>query len=454
MTTTPVQKLVLRLSVPTIASMLVTALYNVADTFFVSSIGGYAGTCAIAAVSVSLSVMALIQAMGFFVGQGAANFISRALGRHEVDKASEMAATGLFLALTLGAGVTLLGELYTAPVARFLGADEEYIGPTVDYLRWIFAAAPLMTGSFCLNNQLRFQGNAFYAMIGVVSGAVLNVGLDPLFIHVLGMGAQGASLATAISQSVGFCVLLAGTFRGDNLRIRLKRIRLTLENLSYIAQGGLPSLLRQGCGSVAVMVLNRKAGAVGAMDPGIGSAALVAAFGLVSKTMMMVNNVVIGLGQGYQPVCGFNYGAGQYSRVRQAFWFLVKTIAGWCLLVMVLGELLAPRVIGFFPDAEPKVKELASVILRFQCATFFVNCWVVPSNMTQQTMGWMVPASALAMARQGLFLVPLVLLLPQYFGLTGLELAQPVSDVLTLCLAIPLQVRVLRHLAKPDRPLE
>ncbi len=453
MTTTPVHRLVLRLSVPTIASMLVTALYNLADTFFVSSIGGYAGTCAIAAVSVSLSVMSLIQALGFFVGQGAANFISRALGRQEVEKASEMAATGLFLAILMGCLVTLFGELFTEPIARFLGADEEFVGPTADYLRWIFAAAPLMTGSFCLNNQLRFQGNAAYGMVGVVSGAVLNVGLDPLLIHSLGMGAEGAALATAVSQGIGFCVLLGGTFRGDNLRIYPRKIRVSRENLGLIVQGGLPSLLRQGCGSVSVMVLNRVAGDVGAADPAIGRAALIAAFGLVSKIVMMMNNAVIGLGQGYQPVCGFNYGAGQYSRVRKAFWFLVKAVALWCALMMVLGELLAPQVVSLFPDAEPKVRELAAVILRFQCAVFFVNCWVVPSNMTQQTMGWMLPASVLAMARQGLFLMPLVLILPRFFGLTGLELAQPVSDLCTFCLAIPLQARVLKHLTQPDRVL-
>lgn len=451
MTTTPVQKLILKLSVPTIASMLVTALYNLADTYFVSSLGGYEGTCAIAAVSVSLSVMALIQALGFFVGQGAANFISRALGRRDVDKASEMAATGLFLALGLGLLVTALGEIFTGPVARFLGADEEFIGPTVDYLRWIFAAAPLMTGSFCLNNQLRFQGNALYAMIGVVSGAVLNVGLDPLLIHVFHMGAEGAALATALSQTVGFLVLLRGTFRGDNLRIHPGRVRISWENLKLIVQGGLPSLLRQGCAAVSVMILNRVAGAVGAADPTIGRAALIAAFGLVSKIYMMMCNVVIGLGQGYQPVCGFNYGAGKYSRVRKAFWFLVKTVALWCGLVMVAGELLAPRIVNFFPDAEDRVKALATVILRFQCATFFINCWVVPSNMTQQTMGWTVSASVLAMGRQGLFLIPLVLTLPGFFGLIGLELCQPISDLLTLCLAIPLQLRVLRHLSQPDR---
>lgn len=453
MTTEPVHRLVLKLSVPTIASMLVTALYNLADTFFVSSIGGYAGTCAIAAVSVSLSVMALIQALGFFVGQGASNFISRALGRQDVRKASEMAATGLFLALLLGGAVLLIGELFTQSIARFLGADEEFVGPTADYLRWIFAAAPMMMGSFCLNNQLRFQGNALYGMIGVVSGAVLNVGLDPLMIHSLGMGAEGAALATAISQSVGFCVLLSGTFRGDNLRIHPSRVHLSRENLGLIVQGGLPSLMRQGCAAISVTILNRVAGDVGEADPAIGRAALIAAFGLVSKIVMMMNNAVIGLGQGYQPVCGFNYGAGQYSRVRKAFWFLVKAVACWCLLVAVLGEIFAPQVVRLFPDAEPKVRALATVILRFQCAAFFVNCWVVPSNMTQQTMGWMVSASVLAMARQGLFLIPLVLILPRFFGLTGLELAQPVSDFCTFCLAIPLQARVLRHLRQPDQPL-
>ena len=455
MTTTPVRKLILKLSVPTIASMMVTAMYNLADTYFVSSLGGYESTCAIAAVSVSLSVMALIQAVGFFVGQGSANYVSRALGRKDVFKASEMVATGFVCALILGLLIAGLGELFVRPIAIFLGAakeDKAFLSPTVDYLRWIFLAAPFMTCSFALNNQLRFQGNAAYGMVGVISGAVLNVGLDPLFIHGFHMGAEGAALATAISQCVGFLVLLAGTFRGDNLRIHLKRARFTGENFYLILQGGLPSLLRQGCAAVSVTVLNRVAGSVGAADPAIGRAALIASFGLVSKIMMIINNVIIGLGQGYQPVCGFNYGAGLYSRVRQAFWFLVKAVACWCGIVIILGEIFAPTVVNLFRDAEPTVKRLAVTILRFQCAACFVNCWVVSSNMTQQTMGWMGSASILAMARQGLFMVPMVLLLSHFFGLFGLQIAQPVSDLLTLCLAIPLQIRVLRHLNQPDRP--
>lgn len=446
MTTQPVQKLVLRLSVPTIASMLVTAAYNLADTYFVSSIPGHAGTCAIAAVSYAFSIMAILQAFGFFVGQGASNFISRALGRKDVDKASEMAATGLFCSLAVGVLLGAVGEIFTAPIATFLGAEGETLQPTVAYLRWIFLAAPFVTGSFCLNNQLRFQGNAVYAMVGVVSGAVLNVGLDPVFIHVLGMGAGGAALATAISQTIGFFVLLAGTFRGDNLRIHPSRIRVSGENLLNIVKGGLPSLLRQGFAAISVMILNQVAGDLGAAMENCDRETIVAAFGLVSKLTTTANYVIIGLGQGYQPVCGFNYGAKLYDRVRKAFWFLVAVTAGWSLLMTLIGETFPTVIVGLFGDAEPLVRQYAAQILRFQCLTMVANCWVVPANMTEQTIGWTFSASLLAMARQGLFLIPLVLTLPNLFGLLGLELCQPISDILALLLAIPLQIRVLKHL--------
>lgn len=452
MTTMPVEKLVTKLALPTIASMLVTALYNMADTYFVSSVGsGSDGTNAIAAVSLAFSVMAIIQAFGFFIGQGSANYISRALGGQDTEKASEMAATGLFCALVVGLVITLVGELLLEQIAWLLGAhDRALLAPATEYLRWIFAAAPVMTCSFCLNNQLRFQGNAVYAMIGVVSGALLNVGLDPLLIHRFGMGVEGASVATCISQSVGFCILLGGTFRGDNLRIHPRRIRINRENLSQIARGGLPSLLRQGFNSVSVMVLNLAAGQVGAAMPHMGEAAVIAAFGLVSKIMTVANFVAIGMGQGYQPVCGFNYGAGLYRRVKNAFWFLVKASFVWCALVTLAGELGAKQILGLFSDTEEKVRLLSEQILRLQCATFLVNCWVMPANMTQQTIGWSKSASVLAAARQGMFLIPLVLVLPRFFGLTGLELCQPISDLLTLFLAIPLQAAVLRHFRQAE----
>ena len=451
MTTQPVQKLILRLSVPTIASMLVTAAYNFADTYFVSGIGGHEGTCAISAVSLAFSVMALIQALGFFVGQGASNYISRLLGAKNVEKASVMAATGLVVAVALGLLITIPGELFVSKIAEFLGAKDDVVQPATAYLRWIFAVAPIMTGAFCLNNQLRFQGNAVYAMVGVISGALLNVALDPLFIHYFGMGAEGAAAATAISQCVGFLMLLGGTFRGDNLRIHLSRVRINADTIGNIVKNGLPSLLRQGFAAIAVMLLNMSASSLGDRLPGVGSAVLIAAFGLVSKIATVASYVIIGLGQGYQPVCGFNYGARKYSRVRKAFWFLVLLTAVWCVLVTVLMEVFSVKVVNLFPDAEEEVKRLSVTILRLLFIPFCANAWVVPSNMTQQTIGRTVSASILAMARQGLFMIPLVLILPPVFGLIGLELCQPISDSLTLLLAIPLQISVLRHLKQPDR---
>lgn len=451
MTTQPVQKLILRLSVPTIASMLVTAAYNLADTLFVTMIGGEKGTSAIDAVTLAFSIMSIIQAFGFFVGQGASNYISRALGRQETEKASQMAATGLVASFLVGILIGVVGEVFITPIARLLGAEGDFLAPTVDYLRWIFLAAPFVTASFCLNNQLRFQGNAVYAMIGVVSGAVLNVGLDPLFILKFHMGAEGAALATAISQTVGFFVLLMGTFRGDTIRIHLKNVRFSWHNLSNIVKGGLPSLLRQGFASISVMILNRTAGAVGADIPEIGSKVLIAAFGLVSKITTTASFVIIGFGQGYQPVCGFNYGAKLYGRVRKAFWFLVGICAVWCLLLTFGCEYYAKNIVGLFRDAEPKVRELAATILRIQALTFVVNCWVVPSNMTQQTIGETVSASVVAMARQGLFLIPLVLTLPRFFGLFGLEICQPLSDLGALLLTIPLQIRILRRFKRFEK---
>ena len=451
MTTQPVEKLILKLSIPTIASMLVTAAYNLADTLFVTMIGGEKGTAAIDAVTLAFSVMSIIQAFGFFVGQGASNYISRALGRQETEKASQMAVTGLVASFLVGILLGGVGLLFTEGIAKALGAEADFLMPTVEYLRWIFLAAPFVTASFCLNNQLRFQGNAVYAMIGVISGAVLNVGLDPLLILKFRMGAEGAALATAISQTVGFFVLLLGTYRGDTIRIRLKNICFSWENISNIVKGGLPSLLRQGFASISVMLLNRTAGSVGADLPEIGSKVLIAAFGLVSKITTTAAFVIIGLGQGYQPVCGFNYGARLYGRVRRAFWFLVSVCAVWCIVLTLGCECLAPNVVGLFRDAEPKVRELAVTILRIQAVSFIVNCWVVPSNMTQQTIGETASASVVAMARQGLFLIPLVLTLPRLYGLRGLELCQPLSDLGALLLTIPLQIRILRRFKRMDK---
>ena len=439
MTEKPVSSLICRLAVPTIISMLVTSFYNMADTFFVARIG----TSATAAVGVSFALMAIIQAFGFFCGHGSGNYISRKMGQHRFDEAQQMAATGFFTALALGTVIFLLGEILIDPLCRILGATETILPYARQYLRLILIGAPYMTASLVLNNQLRFQGSAFYAMIGIASGAVLNIALDPLFIFVFDMGVSGAALATIISQFVGFVLLLKGTTQGGNLRIRLRNVTFSKYYYSQIINGGMPSLCRQGLGSVATICLNLMAGPYGD--------AAIAAMSGVGRVMNLAASVVTGFGQGFQPVCGFNYGAFLYDRVKEGFWFCVKVATVILIVLSAAGYLLAPQVIQLFSKNDPQVIAIGTQALRWQCLTFPLCGWITICNMMLQTIGKSFRASLLAMSRQGLFFIPAVLLLPALIGIQGVEIAQPIADVCSFVLAIPLQLSVLHEMTVKQR---
>ena len=440
MTTQPVGGLVCRLAVPCIVSMMITALYNLADTFFVGRMHSNSAT---GAIGVAFSLMAIIQAVGFFFGHGSGNFISRELGGHRRDQAEEMAATGFLLSFAGGCLLTLLGLLFLEPLVRALGSTETILPYAKSYVRIILLGAPWMTASLTLNNQLRFQGSAVYGMVGITAGAVLNIGLDPLLIFTCGMGVSGAAVATIVSQFAGFCLLLLGCRRGGNLPIRLSRFRPTRRYLSLIVQGGLPSLGRQTLNSVGAIVLNHAAGAYGD--------AAIAAMTVVNRAMMMANSAMIGFGQGFQPVCGFNYGAGLWHRVRRGFAFCVKASSGFLLLLSVLGFAFAPQIVALFRN-DPEVIAFGSLALRLQCVTFVSLGWITLSNMLLQAIGRTGPATFLAVARQGIFLIPLLLILPRQFQALGVQMAQPIADLLTLCCAVPLQLRELRRL-REESPL-
>lgn len=430
----PIPGLICRLAVPTIISMLVTSLYNMADTYFVGRIS----TSASAAVGVVYALMAIIQACGFFFGHGSGNYISRALGSKDDERAARMASTGFFSALITGAVLAGAGLLFIRPLARLLGSTETILPYAVDYMRFILLGTPFMMASLVLNNQLRFQGSALYAMVGIASGAILNIGLDPLLIFACHMGISGAAIATVTSQLVGFCLLLAGTSKGGNLRIRFRYFTPKEEYFKAIVNGGFPSLCRQGLGSVGTIFLNHGAAAYGD--------AAVAAMSIVARIVLFANSCVIGFGQGFQPVCGFNYGAKRYDRVKEAFWFCVKTATLFLCGVAVIGFIFAPDLVAFFRKGDAAVVAVGSVALRAQCVTFPLAAWILMSNMEMQTIGKSVRASFLAMARQGLFLVPAVLILPRLFGLFGLEISQAVADAVTFAVAIPLQVITLREM--------
>lgn len=441
MTEEPVSRLIGRLALPCIISMLVTAFYNMADTFFVGMLKSNSAT---GAVGVVFSMMAIIQAVGFFFGHGSGNFISRELGRQNFEEASNMAATGFFSALATGILICVLGQVFLEPLAYLLGSTDTILPYAKDYLRVILFGAPWMTASLVLNNQLRFQGSAAYAMVGIASGAVLNIGLDPLLIFVFGMGVAGAAWATIISQFVSFCLLLVGCTKGGNLHIHISRVQLKWSYFEMIIKGGLPSLARQGLASVATICLNRAAGSFGD--------AAIAAMSVVQRIMMFGGSAMIGFGQGFQPVCGFNYGAKLYHRVKEGFWFCVKTSTVFLLAVGALGFVFAPQLVALFRD-DPDVIAYGAAALRFQCVTFCFQGWVVMSNMMLQTIGRTVPATFLAMARQGVFFIPLVWILSTSLGMLGVQMTQMAADCLTLVCAVPIQLKVLREMSAPPKSL-
>ena len=435
LTEEPVGRLICKMAIPCIISMLITAFYNMADTFFVGKLNSNSAT---GAVGVVFSLMAIIQATGFFFGHGSGNFISRELGRHHGEEAVNMAATGFFSALATGLLICVLGQIFLEPLAVLLGSTPTILPSAKDYLRIILIGAPWMTASLVLNNQLRFQGSAAYGMVGISAGGVLNIALDPLLIFVFDMGISGAALATIISQFISFCLLLAGCQRGGNLRIRFSRVQFKAYYYQMIFRGGLPSLARQGLASVATICLNQAAQPYGD--------AAIAAMGVVQRIMMFGASAMIGFGQGFQPVCGFNYGAKLYNRVREGFFFCVRTAFVFLLAVSVVGFVFAPQIVACFRN-DPEVIAFGALALRLQCLTFAGQCWVIPSNMMLQTINRTVPATFLAMARQGIFFIPLVWILSHAFGTLGIQMTQAVSDLLTLACAIPIQIRVLRELS-------
>lgn len=431
MASAPIPGLIARLAVPTIISMLITSFYNMADTFFVGRIG----TSATAAVGVVFPLMSVIQALGFFFGHGSGNSVSRKLGAGRLEEAEHLASCGFFSALICGGLITLLGLVFLNPLARVLGSTDTILPYTRSYLSIILIGAPYMTAALVLNNLLRFQGSAFYGMIGITSGAILNMILDPLLIFVFHMGIAGAAAATIFSQLVSFVLLLIGMKKANCIPLRVRHMKYFPGLIRTIFGGGLPSLCRQGLASLATVALNLAAKPYGD--------AAIAAMSIVNRITFFAGSTVIGFGQGFQPVCGFNYGAGNKERVKEAFWFCVKLSSAVLLVLAALGFFFAGDLVAVFRRDDLEVIRIGTAALRFQCVTMPLTGWIILNNMMFQTIGRTWPASILAASRQGLFFLPLVLILPALLGITGLQCAQAAADAAAFVLALILNRRLM-----------
>ena len=437
----PVSRVIPQLAIPTIISMLITSIYNMADTFFVSQLG----TSASGAVGVIFSAMAIIQAVAFTIGMGSGTNVSQALGAGDEEKAQRYVSTAFFTAVAVGAVLAAAALLNIDWLVRFLGATETIAPYAKDYATYIFYAAPFMMGSLAMNNLLRFEGLSIYGMVGITTGGILNMVLDPLLIFGFGLGTSGAAIATAISQFVSFTILLIMTNTKDAaISIHPRNFRPTARMYGRIFYMGLPSLGRQGIASVSTILLNNAAGLYGD--------AAIAAMSIVSRFIMFINSTVIGFGQGFQPVCGYCYGAGRYSRVREAYTFCVKVSTLILLVLSVVSFVFARPIVTVFRRDDPLVIEIGTFALRAQLLTLPLWGFITMSNMFTQSIGYGVRATIIATARQGIFLIPALLILPQVFGLRGIQIAAPISDVLTLFLALGIVSGILRQLkAKPDK---
>ena len=428
LTEAPIHKVIGTMSVPTIISMLVTTIYNMADTFFVGQID----TQSTAAVGIVFSVMFIIQSIAFFFGHGSGNYISRSLGSHRHEEARQMAITGFVYAFLFGILITIIGLIFLRPLAIALGATPTVLPPTLDYMGIVLLGAPFMTAQLTLNGQMRFQGNAELAMLGVVVGAVMNIILDPVFIFTMGMGVRGAAWATVIGQVSSFIILLMLTRRGGNIRMNIKHFNPGWHCIKEIANGGSPSLMRQSLGSIASILLNVAASYYGD--------AAIAAMSIVNRIAMFIMSTVIGLGQGYQPMCGFCYGAKLYDRVKKGFWFCVRIGTIFLVGCTVIGFAFSHSLIAVFRD-DPQVVAIGVEALRWQLISLPMCALSMYTNMMTQTAGMTKRANLLAASRRGIFFIPLIFILPYFFGITGVEACQAAADLCTFILTLP----VLRY---------
>ena len=438
MTETPIPKLILSLAAPTILSMLITSIYNLADTFFVGQIS----TSASGAVGIVSSLMAILQALGFMLGHGSGSIISRSLGSQNTDAATRFASTSFFTALVFGGIITVAGLLTLPDFMMLLGSTETILPHACAYARYILLAAPIMMSSLVMNNILRYEGKASFAMIGLVTGGLLNIALDPLFIFGLGMGTTGAGLATALSQTISFCILLSMFLRGKTVsQFRITAVTHSPAEFGTILMTGMPSFGRQGLNSIGGMLLNIAA-------RGYGDAA-VAGMSIVSRIFMFIISVAIGVGQGLQPVASFNYGARKFRRVRQAAIFTMG--AAFCMLVVLVALCWvdSDALIRLFRD-DPDVTAAALPAFHYQCLAILLQPVIVVANMTFQSVGKAGRATFLACCRQGVFFIPLILILPRTLGLMGVETCQPIADVFTFIVSLPFLLAFLNQLSRMD----
>ncbi len=438
-----IPRLIIKMSIPTIVAFLINSIYSLADTYFVSGLG----ESATAAVSVNASLDQMIMMCGSMLAVGANSYIARLLGQGNEKKASQVLSTAFFLAFGIGAVLTLFGSIFMTPMVRLLGATATSEAYAIDYATYVLLAAPFMASSFVMNQCLRSEGSATLSMIGMGAGGILNCILDPIFILGFDLGVAGASLATAISKLVSFAILIFPyVFRRSMLHLSLRNFHFCKDIIAKIVSVGSSSMFRSGLAVVAGILLNKLAGE-------IGGDALLGGIGVSTKIMMFPFSIILGFGTGFQPVAGFNWGARRFDRVRQSYRFCsAVAIIGAILLSAVLA-IFAEPIIGVFGEGGDQQK-FGALCIRLQCLALPVHAWVAVVNMLCAGLGKARGAFLLATSRQGTCFIPILYPLVYFFEAYGIVSVQAVADVLSLALAIPIAVKVIKEVNAAQKQMQ
>ncbi len=432
----PVKPLIVSLAMPSIVSMMISAFYSMADTYFVSMLG----TSASAAVGVIFPLMAIMQAIGMFAATGAGIYISRLLGEKDVQRANETLSTAWYITVLLGVVLGVVGLVFVNELVLLLGATETILPYAIDYCAVILFGAPAIMASFVMNNILRSEGNSFFAMVGIAAGAVINIALDPLFIFTFEMGISGAAYATVISQTISFVILLSYfLLKKSALTLSIKFIRFDLTLFSEITKMGLPSLFRQGLTSLSMVVLNNVAAPYGDY--------VIASVSIVLRISNFANSVLLGFGQGYLPVAGFNFGAKKYRRLWDSYIFTGAAMLLLSLICTAAFCMFSEQIITLFRKDDPLVISLGALGLFWTGVFMPAKALSILATMTFQAIGRGLPAAVLSFTRQGVALIPAILILPIFFEEKAMPLAQPVADIFAfIVLVLPYMVFLTREL--------
>ncbi len=439
MTEDNVAKLVIMLSLPTVMSQMITSIYNMADTFFVTSLGD----SAVGAVSVVFALQSIIQAIGFGLAMGAGSLVSMYLGKKENNSAGKYASCAFFSAIFLGLLLTIVCIIDLDGLLLLFGSTETILPYAADYAFIILLGAPIMCSSFVLNNILRAEGKATFSMLALTAGGVVNIALDPLFIFTFGMGVSGAALATVLSQCISFLLLLSFYLSGKSIvKLSPKNLSKNAKDYFLIIKTGLPTVFRQGLGSVATTLLNVQVKLYGD--------AAIAAVGIANKIYMLLRSFVLGIGHGFQPVAGYNHGAKKPKRVKQAFFTATVLGTSVSIIAAVLLIFCSSPIINLFNPETVRTAEVAKRMMLFMGLAIPMLGYSTYVNQLYQCLGYVKGATVLASCRQGIFFIPLILILPVYMGLDGILAAQPIADILTFAVSIPFNIWFLKRILKSD----